>query len=76
MLRFSVINSLVCEKNHAFFPERSPKNLDLGTQKTPMVMVWASITSDNGSTLVFIDRGVKIDPKYYQENILEDVLKA
>ena len=40
-------------------------------QTPAMVMVWAAITADGRSPLVFIDRGVKINAKYDRKNILE-----
>ncbi|VDO88200.1 unnamed protein product [Heligmosomoides polygyrus] len=38
------------------------------------VMVWAGITLDKKTALVFIDRSVKINAEVYQEKILRDVL--
>ena len=40
-----------------------------------MVIVWAAITADDSSTLLFIDRGVQIIAEYYRENNLEGALK-
>ena len=40
-----------------------------------MVMVWAAITADGRSLLIFIDCGVKLNAEYYRENMLEDALK-
>ena len=40
-----------------------------------MVMMWAALTADGRSSLVFIDRGIKINGEYYHENILERALK-
>ena len=45
------------------------------TQASPMVMVWAVVTADGHTPLVFIDRGVKINVEYYRENVLKTVLK-
>lgn len=44
-------------------------------QSAPMVMVWAAITVDGRTPLVFLDRGVKINATVYREKILEAVLK-
>jgi len=38
------------------------------------VMVWAGITADGKTPLVFVERGVKINAEIYQENILRKVL--
>ena len=40
-----------------------------------MAMVWAAITADGRSPLVFIDLGVKINAGYYRENMLAGALK-
>uniref|UniRef100_A0A914EPI5 Transposase n=1 Tax=Acrobeloides nanus TaxID=290746 RepID=A0A914EPI5_9BILA len=38
------------------------------------VMVWAAITSDGKSPLVFVEPGVKVKSQYYREQILDRVL--
>lgn len=38
------------------------------------VMVWAGITSDGKTPLVFVEKGVKINAAVYQQRILRDVL--
>lgn len=38
------------------------------------IMVWAGVCSDGKTPLVFVDPGVKIDQKYYKEEILEKTL--
>jgi transposase len=38
------------------------------------VMVWAGITSDGKTPLVFVDKGVKINARFYQEEILRGAL--
>ena len=38
-------------------------------------MVWAAITADGRSPLILIASGIRINAKYYRENILEGVLK-
>ena len=67
------------QNDRVYLPKRSAENLHLRlatrTQATPMVIVWAAVTSDGRFPLVFIDRGVKINAEYYRENILEGVLK-
>ena len=37
--------------------------------------VWAPVTADDRSSLVFIGRRVKINAEYYRENVLKTVLK-
>ena len=38
-------------------------------------MVWAGVTSDGRTPLVFIPQGVKINQYIYRESILESILK-
>ena len=38
-------------------------------------MVWAGVTADGRTPLVFIPQGVKINQQVYRESILESVLK-
>lgn len=67
------------QNDRVYLPKRSAENLHLRlatrTQAPPMVMVWAAVTADGRSPLVFIDRGVKINAEYYRENVLKAVLK-
>ena len=75
-----VIQQFVNKQNdRVYLPKRSAENLHLRlatrTQAPAMVMVWAAITADGRSPLVFIDRGVKINAEYYRENMLEDALE-
>lgn len=75
-----VVQQVVNKQNdRVYLPERSAENLQLRlatrTQKPAMVMVWAAVTADGRSPLVFIDRGVKINAENYRENILEGALK-
>lgn len=67
------------QNDRVYLSKRSSENLHLrlGTriQAPPMVMVWAAITADGRSPLVFIDRGVKINAEFYRKNILEGALK-
>ena len=39
------------------------------------MMVWTAMTADVRSSLVFINRGFKINAQYYRKNILEGALK-
>ena len=45
------------------------------TQKPASLMVWAGVTADRRTPLVFIPQGVKINQQVYRESILESVLK-
>jgi DNA-binding Lrp family transcriptional regulator len=44
------------------------------TQNPESVMVWAGITGNGKTSLVFIDKGVKVDQVIYRNKILADVL--
>lgn len=75
-----VVSQYVNKQNdRVYLPKRSAENLNrrlaTRTQAPAMVMVWAAVTADGRSPLVFIDRGVKINAEYYRENILEGALK-
>lgn len=67
------------QNDRVYLPERSYENLHLRTatrkQAPPFVMVWAAVTTDGRSPLVFLDRGVKINTNVYRETVLEAVLK-
>ena len=74
------IEQFVSKHNERVYsPKKSAENLHLRlatrTRATPIVMVWAAVTADDRSPHEFIDRGVKINAKYYQENVLKTVLK-
>ena len=75
MRKHSLSSSLYLSKWSA---ENVHLRLATRTQAPAMVILWASITADGHSPLVFIDRGlgVSINAKYYRENILEGVLKT
>ena len=55
-------NLVVSNEKPFVMPKRSAENLHLRlatrTQAPAMVMVWAAITADGRSPIVFIDRGV------------------
>jgi hypothetical protein len=46
----------------------------LSDQNASAVMVWGAISRKGRLTLVFIDRGVKINAKYYKTKVLERIL--
>jgi inhibitor of nuclear factor kappa-B kinase subunit alpha len=75
-----IIEQFVNKQNdRVYLPQRSAENLNhrLATrnQAPAMVMVWAAVSAESRSPLVFVDRGVKINAEYYRENILEGALK-
>ena len=45
------------------------------SQGAQSVMVWAGITANGRTPLVFVEQGVKINAQIYKETILEDCLK-
>ena len=65
--------------DRVYLPKRSAENFHLRlatrTQAPAMVMVWTAITAEGCSTLVFIDRGVKINVECYRKNMLEGALQ-
>ena len=74
-----VIQQFVNKQNdRVYLPKWSAVNLQLrlatGTQAPAMAIMWAAITADGRSPLVFIDRGVKIKAEYYRKNMLEGAL--
>ena len=67
-----VIQQFVNKQNdRVYLPKRPAENLHLRlatrTQAPAIMMVWAVITADDRSPLVFIDRGVKINAEYYRK---------
>ncbi|XP_033232026.1 uncharacterized protein LOC117183003 [Belonocnema kinseyi] len=74
------IEQLVNSQNdRVYLTVRSYENLShrLATrrQHTQQIMVWAAVTADWRSPIVFIEPGVKANVKYYRESILEVALK-
>ena len=74
------IEQFVNKQNDRFYlPKRSAENLHLRlatrTQAPAMVMVWAAVTADGRSPLVFINSGVKINAEYSRDNALKTLLK-
>lgn len=77
---FFTVDQFVYSKNdRVYLTDRSYENLShrLATrrQQPPQVMVWAAVTADGRSPIVFIDPGFKVNAQYYRENILEVALK-
>lgn len=67
------------QNDRVYLTERTYENLShrLATRKQhpPQVMVWAAVTADGRSPIVFIEPGVKVDATYYREMVLEAALK-
>lgn len=76
---FQIEQFVNSQNDRVYLTDRSYENLShrLATrrQHPPQIMVWASVTADGRSPIVFIEPGVKVNAKYYQESILEVGLK-
>lgn len=75
---FKIERFMYKQNDQVYIPDKLAENLQLqlaSKNQTPqMLMVWAAITADGRSPLVFIDHGIKLNAKYYQETILKGVL--
>lgn len=67
------------QNDRVYLTERSYENLRLrmATRSNfpSQVMVWAAVTADGRSPIVFIESGVKVNATYYRENVLEAALE-
>lgn len=67
------------QNNRVWVRERSNKNFDMrlatGSHYPAQVMVWAAVTADLRSPLVFLEPGVKVNATNYREMVLEAALK-
>ena len=67
------------QNDRVYLTKRTYENLRLrmATRSNfpPQVMVWAAVTADGRSPIVFIEPGVKVNATYYRENVLEAVLQ-
>lgn len=67
------------QNDRVYLKERSSENLVQRTvgrrQHPPQVMVWAAVTANGRSPIVFIEPGVKVNAKYYREKVLKAALK-
>ena len=64
-----VVPQFVNKQNYrVYLPKKSAENehrrLATRTQAPAMVMVWTTITADGRSSLVLIDRGIRINAEY------------
>lgn len=67
------------QNDRVWLAERSYDNLEqrlvTRTQAPPHVMVWAAVTADGRSPLIFLESGVKVNATVYRESVLEGALK-
>lgn len=67
------------QNDRVYLTERTYENLSqrlVTRSKFPsQVMVWAAVTADGRSPLVFIEPGVKVNAIYYREKVLEAALE-
>ncbi|CAK9825624.1 Transposable element Tc3 transposase [Anthophora retusa] len=67
------------QNDRVWLHEKSYENLNtrfVTRRHSPaQVMVWAAVTADGRSPLVFLEPGVKMNATYYREKVLEAALK-
>lgn len=67
------------QNDRVYLTKRSYENLDIRmatrSQAPPFVMVWAAVTADGRSPLMFLDRGIKMNANVYRTSILEGALR-
>ncbi|CAK9827498.1 hypothetical protein ANTRET_LOCUS5186 [Anthophora retusa] len=67
------------QNDRVWLHERSYENLNarfITRRHSPtQVMVWAAVTADGRSPLVFLGTGVKVNATFYREKVLEATLK-
>lgn len=76
---FTVEQFVNKQNDRVWLPERSRTHADVLTatrrQKSASVMVWAGITRDGRTPLVFVPEGVKINQNTYRELVLQNVVE-
>lgn len=76
---FPIEQFINSQNDRVYLTERTYENLSLrmATRSNfpSQVMVWAAVTADGRSPVVFIEPGVKVNATYYRENILEGALE-
>ncbi|XP_021694327.1 uncharacterized protein LOC110674340 [Aedes aegypti] len=76
---FTVQQFVNKQNDRVWLPERSRTRADVLTatrrQKPASVMVWARITRDGRTPLVFVSEGVKINQNTYRELVLQNVVE-
>ena len=78
--KFFTIEQVMNKQNNRIWssdPFCIPKSTRNITRKqgAPGVMVWAGVTADGKTPLVFINQGVKINAEVYMNQVLESVVK-
>lgn len=67
------------QNDRVWVRERSNNNLDMRlatrSHHPAQIMVWAAVTADGRSPLVFLEPGVKVNATNYREMVLEAALK-
>lgn len=75
---FTVQQYVNKQNDRVWLPGRSADNLEqrVATRKQAPahVMVWAAVTAESRSPLVFIDQGVKVNQDVYLKKVLKDAL--
>lgn len=75
---FTVQQYVNKQNDRVWLQGKSNENLDdrvaFRKQAPAYVMVWAAVTANGRSPLVFIDQGVKVNQQVYQQKVLNDAL--
>lgn len=75
---FTVQQKINKQNDRVWLKEKSSKNLDIRiatrTQKPKSVMVWAAVSADFRSPLVFVNPGITVNATEYREIVLEGAL--
>lgn len=75
---FTVQQYVNKQNDRVWLPGRSNDNLEqrVATRKQApaAVMVWAGVTAEGRTPLVFIEQGVKVNQEVYREKVLNDAL--
>ena len=75
---FNVQEFVNKQNDRVWLKGKSSDNFDnrvaMRKQSPACVMVWAAVTANGRSPLVFIDQGVKVNQQVYQQKVLNDVL--
>lgn len=76
---FTIMQYVNKQNDRVYLSDRSTMNLDhlraYRKQRPASVMVWAGVTQNGRTPLVFVPMGVKINAESYRELILEGCLK-
>lgn len=73
---FTVEQIINKQNDRLWLPDRQGDNAELlqvgRTQAPASVMVWAGVTADGRTPLVFIPQGVKVNSEIYREQVLQE----